>query len=83
MKGKRGKGKARQRDKVGGDIILASQRRPQTDRAENREGDELYKCLREGLEVGTCFAGVSREARWSSVVDLGRMVPQPIEGAAT
>lgn len=40
-------------------------------------GNELYQCLREGLEVGPCFASsrVSRAARLGSVVYLGHGVP--------
>lgn len=57
MKGKRGKGKARQRDKVGGDIILASQRRPQTDRTENREGVSYINVCEKGWRWGHALQG--------------------------
>lgn len=61
MKGKRGKenksGKATKRDKVGGDIILASQRRLQTDRDENREGVSCINVCEKGWRWGHALQG--------------------------
>lgn len=54
---KKGEGKARQWDKVVGAAILASQRRPQTDRDENREGVSYIYVCEKGWRWGHALQG--------------------------